>query len=203
MAILKLKAAGESHTMTIKGCEVAKGQYGEQVKFDGTDGNTLYLPKESADRQLARCGFIVEDDEGSRVDYGAVEGNALTFSRDPNPKPGSSPFWSIAVATPADLKAKPPTKRLTAADASTAPEGPAKDAGAPPSDDLDAKHQAERDRLEGLYWDLWRRSAAFQEALCSKSEITEGPVERIPFDAASINAMASTVMIQWERRGLV
>ncbi len=108
--ILKLKEAGESHTMTIKACEEAKGQYGEQVKFDGTDGNTLFLPKDSADRQLGRIPLTYEE----------AVGLTLTFSRDPNPKKGSSPYWGIKLADAGSKAPAPSGKRLTPEQAATA-----------------------------------------------------------------------------------
>ena len=85
MAILKLQNEGDSHTMTVTECKTVTGNYGEQVLFsDGTDA--LYLPKQSADRQLDRLG----------LDESSVVGMNLTFSRDPNPKTGAKPYWGIS-----------------------------------------------------------------------------------------------------------
>lgn len=98
MGIIKLQNAGESVTWHIAGAEVVKGQYGEQVKFDNDAGETLYLPLDSANRQLDRIGLTVVE----------CVGNVLTISRDPNPKPGSKPFWGIRLAGPA----QPASKRL-------------------------------------------------------------------------------------------
>lgn len=98
MAIIKLPNAGDQHQMAITVCEVARGNYGEQIKFE--DGNdTLYLPKDSADRQLKR---IFGDDFA----YTDAVGNTLVFSRTPNTKsPGASPYWNIAPATGAQKAA--------------------------------------------------------------------------------------------------
>src|SRR5688500_16084388 len=93
MSVLKLANAGESATLDITACEVVEGQYGEQVLFKSGDDD-LYLPRTSADRQLERLGFL----SGDGMDYEAVVGLALTFSRAPNPKAGSKPFWNIARA---------------------------------------------------------------------------------------------------------
>lgn len=94
MGIIKLPNAGDTHTMQVTLCEQVTGTYGEQVKFsDGTD--TLFLPQSSADQQLKR----IFGDEFSYID---ACGNALTFSRSPNNKrPGASPYWNIAPASPA------------------------------------------------------------------------------------------------------
>jgi hypothetical protein len=87
MGIIKLQNEGESHTMTVTECKTVTGNYGEQVLFsDGSD--TLYLPKQSADRQLERLG----------LDESSVVGMNVTFSRDPNPKKGAKPYWGISYA---------------------------------------------------------------------------------------------------------
>lgn len=100
MAILKLQNEGDSHTMTVSECKTVTGNYGEQVLFsDGTD--TLYLPKQSADRQLERMG----------IDTDAAVGLTLTFSRDPNPKKGAKPYWGISYAGTQPTEAKP-TQRV-------------------------------------------------------------------------------------------
>jgi len=96
MAILKLQNEGDSHTMTVTECKTVTGNYGEQVLFsDGTD--TLYLPKQSADRQLDRIG----------LDESSVVGMNLTFSRDPNPKKGAKPYWGISYAGSEPAQPKP------------------------------------------------------------------------------------------------
>lgn len=96
MAILKLQNEGDSHTMTVTECKTVTGNYGEQVLFsDGTD--SLYLPKQSADRQLDRIG----------LDEASVVGMNLTFSRDPNPKKGAKPYWGISYAGSEPAQPKP------------------------------------------------------------------------------------------------
>jgi len=102
MAILKLREAGESATMIVKACVVVEGQYGEQVQFDSDNGDTLYVPKSSADRQLERSGF----DSPDGIDYPRVVGETVTFYRAPNPKPGSSPYWNLTVESVAGMEAK-------------------------------------------------------------------------------------------------
>jgi hypothetical protein len=98
MSIIKLVNEGDTLTMTVKACRVVKGTYGEQVQFDSTDGDTLYLPHDSAVRQLERLTLTPD----------TATGEALTFSRDHNPKPGSKPFWGIS---PAKAQAQP-SKRI-------------------------------------------------------------------------------------------
>jgi hypothetical protein len=96
MAILKLVNEGDAHTMTVTECKTVTGNYGEQVLFsDGSD--TLYLPKQSADRQLDRLG----------LDESSVVGMNLTFSRDPNPKKGAKPYWGVSYAGSQPAAPKP------------------------------------------------------------------------------------------------
>lgn len=94
MAILKLPDAGNTATLHVTRCEVVEGRFGEQIKFTATNGDLLFLPRESADRQLGRIGFATE--EGDAILYSDVDGNTLVFSRDANTKkPGAAPYWSI------------------------------------------------------------------------------------------------------------
>jgi hypothetical protein len=107
MGIIKLVEAGDSLTAIVTKAERVKGNYGEQVRFTMTDGD-LYVPLDSALRQLERIPLDIE---------GCV-GEMLTFSRDPNSKPGSKPYWGIRVAnaaersTPTQSKRLPPPKRV-------------------------------------------------------------------------------------------
>lgn len=103
MAILKLQNEGETYTGTLTSCQSVQGQYGEQVEFIFVGGDKLFLPKDSADRQLDRLG----------LDYESANGMALTFSRDHNPKKGAKPYWGIAFAKegkPATPQAAGPTR---------------------------------------------------------------------------------------------
>lgn len=106
MGIIKLQKVGDALTMTVTDCEQVKGNFGEQVKFTAETGDILFLPKDSADRQLERLGLT----------YVTCPGETLTFSRDPNKKPGAQPYWSIAVASRGAASA-PASKRVSAADA--------------------------------------------------------------------------------------
>lgn len=101
MSIIKLTEAGESVTWTIKQAESVAGQFGAQVKFENTDGDIIFLPAESAARQLNRIPLTIPE----------CAGETLVISRDPNPKPGAKPYWGIRVAGPTD-KQPPVSKRL-------------------------------------------------------------------------------------------
>lgn len=91
MAIVKLQQAGESLTWTIKKAEVVAGKFGNQVKFENDGGDILFIPHDSAMRQLDRIGLQVVD----------CVGETLTIARDENKK-GGAPYWSIRPAGPGD-----------------------------------------------------------------------------------------------------
>ena len=96
MAILKLTESGSSLTLHIAKAEVVQGNYDEQVKFTSANGDTIFLPRKSADRQLFRCGFGTEDAPGEyNIAYGDVDGTTICFSRDPNAKMPAKPFWGL------------------------------------------------------------------------------------------------------------
>ena len=118
MTILKLPNEGDTHIGTVTACREVKGKYGVQVQFTFDTGDDLYIGAESAARQLIRAGF----DAGTvppKVDYEAVEGNTLRFSRDHNPNAPDKPYWGITLADAVDkASAKaPPSKRMTQEDA--------------------------------------------------------------------------------------
>lgn len=167
MAILKLQNAGDEHTMTITQCEVAKGNYGEQVKFsDGTD--LLYLPKDTADRQLQRLS----------LGYDECVGMTLTFSRDPNPKPGAKPYWGISFA---DLAGETPKPKPQAPSTAPAPVSVI-----PP--------EQRREGVVQNYLMLWDVMAHHLAQTSQKYGYG--------LDAAAIQAATATVWISWKDKGI-
>lgn len=163
MAILKLQNAGDEHTMTITQCEIAKGNYGEQVKFsDGTD--LLYLPKDTADRQLQRL----------TLDYEGCVGMTLTFSRDPNPKPGSKPYWGISFAS--ESEAPKPKPQAPAAPVTVIPP------------------EQRREGVVQNYLMLWDAMALHLAQTAKKYGYG--------LDASAIQAATATVWISWKDKGI-
>lgn len=171
MGILKLQNEGDTHTMMIRKCEEVAGQYGQQVLFsDGTD--TLYLPKESADRQLGRLGLD---------DYEAVVDMNLTFSRDPNPKKGAKPYWGIRYAGAEPVEAKP-SKRI---------ETPKGEMPAPMSNVTLVER---RDKIVSQYLSLWETVAGHLTRTAAKNDL--------PIDAEAIQAATATIWISWKDKGV-
>lgn len=143
MGIIKLVNEGDTHTMTLTECKEVAGNYGAQVLFsDGTD--TLYLPKESADRQLTRMG----------IDYDAAVGLTLTFSRDPNPKKGAKPYWGISYAGTEAAAPKSSPRVEAPKPATTSPV------------------QSRRDAILAQYLMLWDTIAGHFQVVCDNRNIT-------------------------------
>ena len=136
MGIIKLQNAGESLTATVTKAERVQGQYGEQVRFTLPEGD-LYIPLDSALRQLERIPIAIEE----------CVGETLVFARDPNnSRPGAKPYWGIRLAGGAD-KAQQPSKRLSYAEANAPAPRPTTTA---PVGDV----TAERVRVAQEYLDL-------------------------------------------------
>lgn len=87
--------------------------------------------------------------------------------------------------------------------------------GAPPAEDYHAPdavgsppeadpRKESRRKMYAAYLALWRDMANYQREVCTE-EGTEGDgaLERIPFDATSVNAAAAAVWIAWGQNGLL
>lgn len=82
---IKLKNAGDKHTMDVASCaKLAFGDYPE-YEFVGRDGSKVRVPEVSAKRQLERLELTADSIVGRRV----------TIKRDPNSKNAAKPFWGL------------------------------------------------------------------------------------------------------------
>lgn len=91
-AIVSLKKAGESVTLSVMSCAPASvGQYPE-IEFTGIDSSKslvkVAVPKASADRQFGRLGLTMQE----------IVGKTITISRDPNQTAPSKPYWGITLS---------------------------------------------------------------------------------------------------------
>jgi hypothetical protein len=121
MTIIKIPTVNDSHTAHVTKCAEAEGKFGPQVCFTFANGDQLYMPVKSARIQLLRCGFDDGNKDDPKVDYHAVAGNTLHFSRTANKSdPSAAPYYNVAIADGFDIAAAeaPPAKRLTHATAS-------------------------------------------------------------------------------------
>ena len=215
MSILKLQNEGDTHTATARSVAAVQGQYGEQVEFIFENGDKLYLPKDSADRQLTRLG----------LDYESAVGAPLTFSRDHNPKKGAKPYWGIAFATAQEVappsrpqRVQPPT---TVAAPRQAPQGrhiPGLDDDDDPGPEdpngpyISEPAQTPREQRDGATDPAVRRRNVEQAYLALYGRVAQAVVKHhvdahavvnVPDLAAAINAACATIFIAWDKRGLV
>jgi hypothetical protein len=95
MSILKLAEAGEETTLDLAAAEIVEGNFGKQVKFVDKQGDVLFVPLSSVERQLDRCGV---------ADVSDLAGRAIHFSRAPSNKPGGKPYWNMDKARNGDAK---------------------------------------------------------------------------------------------------
>jgi hypothetical protein len=93
MSILKIQEAGEELTLELTAAEIVEGNFGQQVKFEDKNGDVLYVPLSSVERQLDRCGVAEVSD---------LTGKSIHFSRAASNKPGGKPFWNLDKARNGD-----------------------------------------------------------------------------------------------------
>ena len=217
MSIIKLPDEGDTYTGTVKSCESVAGQYGQQVKFAFGNGDLLFLPYDSAVRQLMRSGFDDGQDENGedQVNFAAVVGETLVFARTHNPKKGAKPFWDVSVASGAEKHGTTPSKRIPSPSAKSStfddavptedcPPAHHKESGVPESEqgelvaaaseavqDRDAKREA----FIAGYLALYDRTAFHLCAL--------GRAHDFPVDATGINAATATIFINLDKRNLL
>lgn len=224
MSILKLQNEGDTHTATARSVAAVQGQYGEQVEFIFENGDKLYLPKDSADRQLTRLG----------LDYESAVGAPLTFSRDHNPKKGAKPYWGIAFATAQEVappsrpqRVQPPTTVAPPRQAALDKHIPGLDdppdwsdvpnedtpyaepnvadprvvsyaTGPAPTPREQTDPAVRRRNVEQAYLALYGRVA---QAVV-KHHVDAHAVVNVPDLAAAVQSAAATIWISWDKRGL-
>ena len=215
MTIIRLPNEGDTHTAKVKSCESVQGTYGQQVKFEFADGDLLFMPYDSAVRQLLRSGFDDGQDENGedQVDFAAVAGETLTFARTHNKKPGAKPFWDVSVANGAEKAGAAPSKRLSAPPTASEPPAHHRESGVP--------SEPPRDRLDEAMDEagLQDESAALRVEFSEKQEAVIGGYLRLyervagelcrigkaqdfPVDGTSINAATATISISLDKRNL-
>ena len=219
MSIIKLPDEGMTHTGKVKLCESVQGTYGQQVKFEFADGDVLFMPYDSAVRQLMRCGFDGGQDENGEdvADFERVAGETLTFARTHNKKPGAKPFWDVSVASGAEKAGAVPSKRLTGPDTRTAGQKII-DAAIPPDDAPPAFHR-EVPLPDSPDGELFEAVAEARVEFSEKQEAVIGGYLRLyarvavelcrigkaqdfPVDGTSINAATATIAISLDKRNL-
>lgn len=201
MTIIKLQEAGQSLTERCTTAERVKGQYGEQVKFTLESGD-LYVPLDSALRQLERVPMAVEE----------CAGEVLTFSRDPNTsRPGAKPYWGIRLAGAGDRQ-KPSGKRVESPhatkplpfDEDTFPSAAEAEAVADPTPPLPPEPEWVRHDTppakDAPTMSAYKRKAIADSYLGVLKYVIEHSALT---DQQAIQSAAATIFIQWKNAGVV
>jgi len=202
MAILKLQNVGDAHQARVTMCEAVEGKFGPQVKLQFENGDLLFLPADSAHRQLLHAGFPdVGEDGTARANLHAVVGNTLAFFRSPNKKAGSAPYWNVTIANGAPPA---PSKRLAGPDTATAT--PTTVPGVAPKPQTPASHSTTTSAMSKALTAPAARSrtqvaAAYAWALATAHAAQVATLGST--DAAAVQAGAATLIIQLEKSGLL
>ena len=78
MAILKVEV-GQPVTMTVGAVRQVSGKFGPQLAFDNTNGDTLFVKEDTAQRQLERIGYTQETAVGKPLHFEKVDKNGKTY----------------------------------------------------------------------------------------------------------------------------
>lgn len=115
-------AIGDAATFRVR--EISEANTGKwpDYNFHAVDGKVYTAPKAAMDRQFERAG----------VSIGQLVGSYITIERAPNESDPKKSWWNMRIASPADAKPAPPTKRLTHAE--SVGHLPGDDSVPPPSD---------------------------------------------------------------------
>ena len=202
MAILKLPNVNDTHTGHVSACEQVTGTYGEQVKFGFEGGDLLFLPADSAHRQLLHAGFPdVGEDGHARADLHQVAGNTLAFFRSPNKKAGSAPYWNVTIANGAPPA---PSKRLSGPDTPAAT--PTGVPGIAPTAQTPVSQSTTTSAMARVLMASPTRSRAQVAAAYAWCLTTVHAAQVATLgntDATAVQAGAATLLIQLEKSGLL
>lgn len=207
MSIIKLPNVGDEATISVTECSRVEGNFGPQVRFVGANGDTLFLPADTAEQRI-RFAFGVESSE--ECDIGMCVGTALRFFREPNKTKGAKPYWALEVVAnakpqPASARIPSPYREPGQRTATVVPGGelPEPPHGGLPPDWTDAPlaippELAEAEHGEGweaAYLRLWSRVAEYQ--------IAAGRRLDFPVDGQSVQAATATIWITLKDKGLL
>ena len=179
-------------------------------EFTVENGDVVQVPQSAADRQI------------TRLDVGGANGlvgELVKFSRSAEPGANGKLFHNLDLVNPVDAAPKPATaaqKRVASPHVGGAKEQPfdapaRSEVGmsAPPNAPLhgeddeptpaltgkSAVEQVQREALEEAYAALYGRCVVYQARSSNEKDM--------PFDGASVNAMAASVWLTWKDQGLL
>jgi len=120
MSIIKLEP-GQKILFTVALTESVEGNFGPQVKFTSTTGDTLFLNVEPAERQLGRIGYTTASVRGQTVEFERIVKDGKKFTN--INKPGAQKLATASL--PTAHSAGPHIPEI---------DGPYQETGAPPVD---------------------------------------------------------------------
>jgi hypothetical protein len=183
--LVKIKTVGETLTLAVMSAAlVPTGDYPE-VEFVGFDGKKQFtairVPQKSADRQLQRCEINT---------LAEAVGKLLTFSRSPNTKQPTKPFWDVTLEGEAPAEYAELLKGTAAP--TPAPQPSSNGNGSAPAA-APTNGTAEREKYSTAY----KRITEF--VLTDIVPLYEA--KKIPVTAEACHAMAATLFIGVTRNG--
>ena len=106
MAIHKL--ANGPITLTITKIESSEGNFGPQMRFDGTNGDCVFISELSATKQLARLNLTIDSAIGQTLHFEQIKKDGKTFTNIHLAGDGAVPTAAAPAATaPARAAAAP------------------------------------------------------------------------------------------------
>lgn len=190
---IKLKNAGDKHTMDVQFCR--KLPFGDfpEFEFQGRDGSVVRVPESSTLRQFERLAVNEESIVGRRV----------TIKRDKNAKQPSKPYWGIYLEDGAESSggtggaasaAKPGTGTLpTHTTTGTTQPRPATQKDVERIFDAEPVGEAKKPTGYALYRQITEKVLADIIPIYEKNGIQ--------FDGADVAAICATLFIQASRNG--
>lgn len=196
MSIIKIPTVNDSYTGHVTEAREVEGKFGIQACYTFSNGDQLYMPVKSSTIQLLRCGGFDNGQNPPAVEYAAVAGNTLHFSRTANRTENSSPYYNIEIANGA---APAPSKRLPSPTAHThwpPLPSPTVVPGAQVPLNPDKGPQTAASATDSPSWDALVQSYARAWQTVSQIQGANGTAD-------SVQAGTATLLIAADKRGIV
>lgn len=187
MTIIKIPTVNDTYTGHVTEAREVEGKFGIQACYTFSNGDQLYMPVKSSTIQLLRCGGFDNGQNPPAVEYAAVAGNTLHFSRTANRTENASPYYNIEIVNGA---APAPSKRLpspTVVPGEQVKANPDNRVASQPSSPAGGRT---RQQVADAYAWCLRTALDAQEGM-------DG------MNAQSVQAGAATLLIQLEKSGLI
>ena len=111
------KLADGPITLQIATCQTVTGEFGPQVKFEGTDGTIVFLSVAAAERQLTRLSLTQESVVGKIVNFSQTKKDGKTYNNLALAG-AQAPTGAASVGPRPAPVVTPPAPKMTVAEAS-------------------------------------------------------------------------------------